>query len=393
MMNKHLNGDDNENDDGFGNSIFFGIDVGLSLTGSDQEQYTGLGGNFDQSISSNLDVLNDRNQPLLSRDSIPMNRTSSSCTAFAVPSNEEKENDYCDTIRDDILYVRHKASILQRASHILLQQQRDYHKVASYYACIDEARRAPTTNTISIWDEAKLFLQTENDSLEEINPPQVATSFVTTNQESIPTGGRPDFQDVTNSMKSLNAVHQYCISNRSDQPRFDAPPTTTSPKVRPFVGTTNDVPNSHVPKYLIDTSVVQYVSSVQYDTFAAVVRPLSEQINRALHAEKANACTGSTIDNWYNHMTGDVCPQRPTDKKRKRHLIAACKHSYLPSKTTRTVDRLNHGKNRRGSFCHSHNDSTSNQTLKAKSALLPYHRILSPFNKPCQDEWKELILR
>jgi hypothetical protein len=253
------------------------------------------------------------------------------------------------------MYVRHKASILQRASYILLQQQRDYHKVASYNACVEETRRNPMDNTVSIWDEAKHFLQTENDSPDEINAPQGVTSSVTTNQVSIHSGDvRPEFHDVTSSMKSLSAVHQFCVSNRLEQPKPAA--STTSPKVQPFVGPASDAPNTHVPKYLIDTSGVQCVTSTQYDTTAVELRPLSEQMNRAANSEKVNASTYTTIDNWYNQMTGDISFQKRSDKKRKWHSIAACKAANLPLEKTRILNRTNHGMNYRGSFRHSQND-------------------------------------
>jgi hypothetical protein len=372
-MNKYLEGDD----DGVESTIFFGINGGMSFGESDQEHYDGLDALLDQSTSPHLEVSSDQKQQL-SRDSIPLNRTSS-CMTFALQSSEEKENDCCDTIRDDILYVRRKASILQRASYILLQQHRDYHKVACYNACIDEARRTPMNNKISIWDEAKHFLQTENDSPDEIHASQVATSFVTTNE-------------VTSSMKSISAVHQYCISNRLEQSR--TPPPTASPNAGQFVGPVNDATNMHVPKHLIDTSVVQCVTSTQYDTAAAVARPLSERRNREIASESANAIVSSIIDNWYNQTSGDVSFQRPSDKKRKRRSIATCKTAYSPSKTTHIPDQMNHGIEYQGSFCHSNNAliqfSEANHTFPEKSPLLPFHRILSSFNKPYHDEWKAL---
>ena len=200
----YLNEDDNVGST-VDDAIFFGNDKCSSFGGSEHCAY--LGGIFDRSSSFDLDIETDSEVPF-ARNSIAVQRTLSHNYMMA-KSYEEKEND-SDTIRDDIMFIHHKTSILRRASHMSIQQQQEYHMVASYHAQMEEVRRNPMNDKISIWDEAKYFLQSENESPDDIG------MGATGNHNHAP-APQSEFHNVTASMKSLSAVQQYCDANRSDQ--------------------------------------------------------------------------------------------------------------------------------------------------------------------------------
>lgn len=304
-MIMNLNDDDNV-DAAMDNTKFFSNDESSSLSmGSGSDPCAYLAGLFDRSSSFDVDVEKASTLPL-SRCNTNLLERARSLSTVRTGSSDEKENDTSDTIRDEILYVRQKASILHRASHILLQQQRDYHKVASYQAYVkeeEERRRNSTNQKLSIWDEAKYFLQCENESPDEIE-------MMAVDSETIPSTTSPlsDFHTVTASMKSLSAVKQYCQDNRSIPPQ----PVVSSRSRPSIVERGNVAMPTHTPRNLIDTSTVQHLTSVQYfDTEASVIVP------RPLIA--INTIDRSTVDHWYS-QTSDNFPFKgiiPGNKKNR----------------------------------------------------------------------------
>ena len=374
------------------NTIFFGNDANSSFGGSDPDAFN-LGSIFDRSTSFDVEVDNNSKlvlPPTLNPISLVHLERTLSHTTSLVESNEEKENDFGsggDTIRDDILYVRHKASILQRASHILLQGQRDYHKVASYNACIEEETRMIPMNShkISIWDEAKYFLQSENDA-----PDDMGIVITTTNQENNTIGlsaGTSDFHNVTSSMKSLSAVQQYCVANRNDAPPKLAVAVVASRAARPFIGPVGDTIHhirSMAPRYGIDTSTVQCVTSNQYDTAAAAAdvietRALHEPIHRITPSSVHTNGDSTAVDHWYNQTCEDFSVPRTNEKKRKRRSMEFCPTTSSPSKTVRIVGRRHHERD-----IGSQNESIlsrAGRKDREKAPLLPYYRLLSSFNQ------------
>jgi hypothetical protein len=385
MMNSSRNNmnfnDDDNIDSTIGNAIFFGNDESSSLGGSSNGAY--LDGIFDRSTSFDVELESDPKLSL-TRKSSALQRTLSQSTML-VESNEEKEND-ADTIRDDIMFVRHKASILQRASHILLQQQRDYHKVASYHACIEETRRNPVNAKISIWDEARYFLQSENDSPDEIG-------MGAANHETIPSATQSEFHSVTASMKSLSAVQQYCVANRSDQTQSVA---AVSSAAKPLIAEpdSNDV-QLRISRNTIDTSNVQCVTSAQYDTAAAVPRPLNEQFHQITNTS-VNANTGSNIvDHWYSPTSENFSYPVARGKKRKCHPMEPFQNIPAPSRTTRIADRMNHERDHSHNHRGPNNDSIPLRETRANIEnvpLLPFYELLLSFNKQKKEheDWKLL---
>ncbi len=338
-------------DDGdtFDNTIFF---HGASSSFAESDMML-LGDSFDPT-SNGIGLIHggdDDNAPSQQyspahpQSTTPSHHTSTTVATLPPRNEEEKENqdsaDDSDTIRDEILYVRHKASILQRASHILLQSQRDYPSLASFHACLQETKQlldhpSLVMNQMTIWDEARYFLESENDAPEEIT---------CKSPETPPPPEDGPFPDLTvsDSMKSLSAVQQYYVAHRSHPPT-DSP--SVVPAVRPLgpaeaaSADTNQPIRVAPPKYRIDTSSVQCVTSSQFDT----ARPLNEPITTTRMAMNTENDGHRTVDHWYNSQTGADVSDHHHQKQRQRG-DAAVATMGPPSTTATPLDHhMNHAR-------------------------------------------------
>ena len=418
MSSTRANKSPSDDGDTFDNTLFF---HGASLSFADfaESDMMLLEDSFDNSTSHGIGLVHgsDGNaSPAHPQKSTMMSRQPSSTTpshtnttvATLPPRNEEeKENqdssDDSDTIRDEISYVRHKACILQRASHILLQPQRDYPALASFHACLQETKQRSdhhpslVMNQMTIWDEARYFLQNENDAPEDITCQSPVTP-----PENEPF---PDWT-VTSSMKSLSAVQQYFVAHRYNPP-LDSSVVPAVLPLGPGAADTHQPIRLVPPKYRIDTSTVQCVTSTQFDT--ARPRKIPSAATSSTTAATARISTKTenddrrTVDDWYNSQAGAGISDQ-FQKKRQRCDSAVAIMGPPSTRATLLDRRQNHARDtirRREPNTKLFRDRRRQRQPHVSASLRPYQRLLSssfhPVSLPQRhdraqegDKWKLL---
>jgi hypothetical protein len=202
-----------------------------------------------------------------------------------------------DHIQDEIAFVSAKAKILQRASYILLKRE-EYQSLTA----LDEenrmtAQQMTDPDSVSIWDEAKEFLRSDEENTND-NKNGIAASTTTS------------LMNVSATLKSLSAVHQQsqmqCKINQQNkllQQLEELQPNATaasSTKLGCHNKNTTTTTTTQVKK--IDTSMVQRLSSQQYQD------RLSYRHNQELLQHSSNKVQPSIyfID-WYKVHDGSRC--------------------------------------------------------------------------------------
>ena len=247
---------------------------------------------------------------------------------------------------------------------------------------------------MTIWDEARYFLQHENDATEDITCP----SPVTPPED----GPFPDWT-VTSSMKSLSAVQQYFVAHRYNPP-LDSSVVPAVLPLGPGTVDTHQRIRLVPPKYRIDTSTVQCVTSTQFDTARPRKVPTATTATTARMSMKTENDDRRTVDDWYNSQAGagisDHCHHQ--QKRQRRDSTVAIMGP--PSTRTTPLDRhQNHARDtirRREPNTKLFRDRLRRQP-HVSASLRPFQRLLSssfhPVSLPRRhdraqegDKWKLL---